>query len=492
MKTLLLGNGFTRRYSEKFTYDSLAERVENYESSIEEERELVNDIKKVLREDKYFKGNDFEKAIEYLEFVEEYLSSRTSSESKKNYKKFLGKINFLFTKYVKDAEKDLLKEVNSNISKYQQLFYDVLLINSCFSEVYTLNFDKLYSYAIKELNKEIKAKDNKYEDVKYLHYDRREEKFVIGSIGENKVRIISENESLKKSLNDFSMIKGELHILGCSLEKSDNHIIEKIALNNDITKVYFYLYSSESNVDKLEYQKNRVKYEIISDIDISKIEILTTEDFNVLIEREDYSESSKRYFQYVNKPTKTILTNEYIAVNRFNGEANIVEFEEAYNLKHNIFIPILKYEKEKIIYHIINIMDIEKYRVGSSILLADINSFFKYISLNRKGCVNRNVIENLDGIESKIKLFNKKIQLLEKFLVGYVKKYYHKEIVEGREKYHFSYNNFFTLSFIEKNVLSNIKDSNIRIIQSKINLESKKLKLVEESYKSLVRELLFK
>jgi hypothetical protein len=485
MKALLIGNGFTRRYSEKFTYDSLREKIDQYEPINFNEKEMLKDIRIILKDDRYFCGSDFEKAIEYLEFIQEFLEQRTSAESKENYNNLLDGINELFVKYVREANEDLIKELEFDIASRDRLFFDVSSISTKFDSVFTLNFDSLYSFAVNGLN--VQSVGFEYADAEYLHYDGAEE-FVIGSIGDNKLKIINANDKLNAKFESFKSLKGELHILGCSLSKSDEHLIKSIMNNSKLDKIIFYLFTESFEDEKrLRFEKEYIKYKVFNGEKMDRVIVKPTSTFEQFIsETDDYV--YKRYLRYVIKPCKEDEVEYYIAINRMTGRPAIVNFDEVYNYKHSVFIPIKNQVKERAIYHILNTMNFNKYSSGYLVQRVDINYLLSAVTKIDLANFNTINISLMDLLDKKVVLFEKKIKALNSYLLQLINYLFKNEIKEYRiqanlgntQKLNFYYIERYLPIFLEKPVVART--------QSKIVLMEKKKGLYRDYYRNTVKK----
>ncbi len=489
MKTLLIGNGFTRRYSEDFTYAMLYNRLMQWEPRDEKNRKLLVDIRRILNDNRYFWGSDFEKAIEYLEFIQDFLIKRISEDSNESIENFKNEINNCFTKLVREADEKIVNQMKQKIDAYDNLLIDVSVITTLFDEVYTLNFDSLYSKAVENLNMHF-TYVGEIKDVNYMHFDDKSNAYVIGSIGEKKYSFINSVNRLKETFDRFKNIKGELHILGCSLDKSDNHLIKAIKENEKITKVVFYLYSEDSG-EKLNYQKGNVKYNIFNDKLGEKLIINDVIEFDKLLENQiDFNKNAfKRRFHYTNTPTVDQEVSEYIVISRNSLSVLKLGYYAAVKMKHSLFISI-KSNKEKALYHILKQINTNKYRTGSVIGRIDYEYLFKDIRTKLSSKIDDIHLNLLNAIEKKLELLDKKIMLQDVYAKALFKKT-NKVKIKNKLIYTNSINSFRNNFYLVDKLYKNSDDQRVIILKQRNMLNQHIFLNVRQFHKGIIQKYLY-
>lgn len=225
MKYLLLGNGFTVNFNKDFSYHEMLLRLENSEHL----KDQI--IVEALANNKYFDGNDFEKLLEYFDFIKDLELKGMSIES--------GNEIDSFSKRIPDVLVNLITEIDNEtielLSRYSSAELNkIIRILNKFEKIFTLNFDSVLDYL------DISS------TVEYIHRDIDTNQYVISSNGDEKISKIKENEYLNTVWDSFSKIKGELYIFGASLTNSDKHIINIINNNKNIHKIVYYIYNYEN------------------------------------------------------------------------------------------------------------------------------------------------------------------------------------------------------------------------------------------------------
>lgn len=282
--SLLLGNGFSLMFNEKFDYNSLYEHSKSNFS-----KELNSIFEK-------FKTTNFEKVLSYLTLskkINRLLNIDTSTIDKLIFEIKEGKWNSIYDTHPKPSEidKKLLGSVSQTLKSFSTIFttnydlflyYSIMNLSGIFGDMFSESHEKPNHLKFNKNDK----KRNKY--IFYLHgclflsdnfnstskiikqssdtdlLERIKVEvetpffitvFVTEGSSEEKLKSISYNEYLSFSFQHFKDDPNEtILIFGHSLSEQDNHIVE--ILDNYYKKCIICLYFS----NKEEEIKLKKKY----------------------------------------------------------------------------------------------------------------------------------------------------------------------------------------------------------------------------------------